>query len=265
VVGIPTEATLTAEYFGFQESAADVVALVSVLHFHAFMDHLLTCCHGNLYALNELNRIGELSETEQIRLASNGLRMSDVIDVSTPAQHLSQRQRHRLGEPLTGALFDIFVDLFERKLVQRGLVTPALDALSRTTVDNLERDADQIQTLFDKAYQGNHAAFKEALIEARDYLGVSLAHMWRRLSPDYLTFRDVGLALLEVDHGLTGGQYRQIIADCFEWREINLLGASKKRFEHLQLASVMRQPHQPFSLSYLQRRVIMAKGGLLVD
>jgi hypothetical protein len=58
-VGVPPPATMTAEYRGFQESASDLVALVAVLHFDSVVDRLLRTSNGDLYTLNELNRIGE--------------------------------------------------------------------------------------------------------------------------------------------------------------------------------------------------------------
>jgi hypothetical protein len=76
-VGFPTEGADTTEFLGFHESASDMVALISVLHFNSVVDHLLSTTRGNLYTLNELNRIGELSDTDQIRVASNDYTMSD--------------------------------------------------------------------------------------------------------------------------------------------------------------------------------------------
>ena len=69
--------------------------MIAVLHFDSVVDGLLRSTRGNLYLPNELNRIGELSDTEQIRVASHSLTMADVPDLSTPAAELSQPQRHR--------------------------------------------------------------------------------------------------------------------------------------------------------------------------
>ena len=70
-VGLPDPETEAPEYFGFHESAADLVALISVLHFTSVVDRVLANTSGNLYTLNRLNRFGELSETEQLRVSSN--------------------------------------------------------------------------------------------------------------------------------------------------------------------------------------------------
>lgn len=64
VVGIPHRTTRTVAYFAFHEAAADLTALVAVLHFESVVDRLLEQSRGNLHVLNELNRIGELSAVD---------------------------------------------------------------------------------------------------------------------------------------------------------------------------------------------------------
>jgi len=212
---------MTAEYRGFQESASDLVVLVAVLHFDTVVDRLLHNSNGDLYTLNELNRIGELSETEQIRLACNTLRMSGVADVTTPADQLSQPELHRLGEPLTGAIFDIFVEVYQELLVDAGLIDVELAALSYGTPEDGAHLA-SIERRFAAAYRDRHDAFKEVLLRARDYLGALLANTWMRIPRHFLSFGDVSMALLASDLALTGGRYRQIIRGSLAWREIAL-------------------------------------------
>ena len=113
LVGIPAIEHVTAEYVGFQEAASDIVALLSTLHFKSVVDHILAETRGNIYAPNELNRFAELSPTHQIRSASNSIRMGDVPDVRIPFERLSEPDRHLLSQPLTGAVFDILVELFQ--------------------------------------------------------------------------------------------------------------------------------------------------------
>jgi hypothetical protein len=218
-VGTPAPAMTTAEYLGFHESAADLVALVSVLHFDTVVNHVLRRAAGNLYNLTELSRIGEISETEQIRIADNALRMSDVADVSMPVELLCQPARHGLAQPLTGAVFDILVDAYQQNLVEAGLISEELDRLSGRAGD-VPVDDPAIDALFAAAYEGCHDAFKAALLDARDYVGTSLACAWSRLSPNLLIYVDVGEALLSVDRDLTGGKYRKTILESFAWREI---------------------------------------------
>ena len=218
-VGVPTAATEQGEYFGFHESAADLTALVSVLHFDSVVDDLLETTRGNLYTLNRLNRIAELSKTEQIRIASNDVKLSDFADGWT--------DEHDLSQPLTGAIFDVFVDMFHESLLDRELISAYVEDLA----DQVERRpeyADLIQSLFDEAYEQEPAGFKQALLEARDHMGLYLAGTWSRLSPHYLGYDDVGVALLDVDRELTAGRYQRIIQNNFLRRDIGAVVAGPR-------------------------------------
>ena len=258
-VGVPPPATMTAEYRGFQESASDLVALVAVLHFDSVVDRLLRNSNGDLYTLNELNRIGELSETEQIRLACNTLRMSDVADVTTPAEQLSQPELHRLGEPLTGAIFDIFVEVYQELLVDAGLIDAGLAASSYGAAEDSTHHA-SIERRFAAAYRGRHEAFKEVLLRARDYLGDLLANTWMRIPRDLLSFKDVSTALLASDLSLTGGRYRRIVRESLAWREITLPTMAElstlftgRDSASLEWGSAVRQSRHLRNLPYRER------------
>lgn len=210
-VGLPDLDAWESEFFGFHESGADLVALISVLHFDSVVERLLEMTRGNLYTYNELNRFAELSPNKEIRLAGNSTKMSRFAAGWT--------DEHDLSEPLTGALFDILVDMFHDQLVQRGVISREVDAL----MDQLERRrelADVIQAFFDRAYARNQEAFKSALLDARDHLGIALAETLRRLSPDHLNYEDVGDTLLDIDREMTGGRYVDDIISNFRWREI---------------------------------------------
>jgi hypothetical protein len=209
-VGIPFTSTNTAEYGGFHESAGDLVAIVSLLHFHTAVDLLLQRSHGNLFTVNELARVGELSNVRQIRNAFNYERMSTV-----------SAEPHDLSQPLTGALFDIFVEVFQKQLLRHGLIEQELADRSYHSIDD-DIDDDAIQAEFDHAYLGHAEGFKTALLEARDYLGTLLARTWDRLSAHFLTYAGVGIGLLDADQQLSGGAHQETIRDCFAWREITL-------------------------------------------
>jgi hypothetical protein len=217
-VGIPFHA-LTAEFLGFAESAADLVALVTALHFDNLVDRVLESSGGNLYVLNELNRFAELSDNDQIRIASNSKRMSDVVDVATPWYLLTQPELHELGEPLTGALFDIFVDLYQSELVARDAI-PADLAEEAWRAPTRPLSYEGVQARFDRAYADHPAAFRAALLVARDALGQRLALTWKSLQPDWLTFREVAIAFLTADRALTGWRYQDDIVANFAWRGI---------------------------------------------
>ena len=219
LLGVPDDATLTTEYRAFHESSSDLVALLSVLHFPTVVDHVLAGCCGNLYVENELNRVAELSSTEQIRLASNAHRMSDVPDPRVPWNKLTQPQLHQVGEPMTGAMFDILVEIFQEILVEDGLITREMDRLADRAADG-SVDVERARSACADAYASDPEGFRHALSRARDIMGFRLARTWQEISPHYLHFADVAARFLTVDRRRSGNRFQQIIRDSFTWRQI---------------------------------------------
>jgi hypothetical protein len=220
LIGVPFGTAQQEDYSGFQESAADTTALIAVLHFESMIDQLLADTHGNLYAMNELNRFAELSTTDQIRIASNSKKMSDFA--------LGWSDEHDLSEPLTGAIFDILVDIYQETLVEQGTIPRELADLSEEIMEHPENEP-IIQAAFDEIHaRTGPAPFRRALIFARDYLGRALAETWKRLSAQYLSFDDVARMLLAVDGALGGGRYQREIYESFDWREIGTVRAGPR-------------------------------------
>ncbi len=210
-VGVPDPNYVTGEYFGFHESAADLVALISSLHFNSLVDLLLENTRGNLYMLNAVNRIAELSDNKQIRIAANDRRLSEFAEGWVKEHHLSQ--------PLTGAFFDILVDLFHEMLLDYGAISPEMEDLSDQLLAT-HQYAPVMQELFDAAYADHPDLFKLALLDARDILGTYLADTWDQLSKRDLNFVDVAEVVLAVDEDHTGGRYARLIRGNFALRDI---------------------------------------------
>ncbi|MGY1617384.1 hypothetical protein ACI797_11660 [Geodermatophilus sp. SYSU D00691] len=209
-VGVPSSPLDEAiDYGGMHESSGDLTAIVALLHFTSFTDYLLDTTRGNLLTVNGLDRVGELSDSREIRVALNARRMSDVGD-----------EPHERSLPLTGAIFDTMVEVFQKALVERGLIDPQLRADSNNLPGSAV-DLEDIQRRFDAAYTGHAVDFRNALLMARDHLGRLLAVTWGNLSPDFLTYHDVLRGLIRADRELTGGENQSIIRDCFAWREIS--------------------------------------------
>jgi hypothetical protein len=210
-VGVPSSPLdRGVDYGGFQESCGDLTAIVALLHFDSFVDYLLAETKGNLLTVNGLDRVGELSDSRQVRVALNALRMSDVGD-----------EPHDRSLPLTGAVFDTMVEIFQKTLVTRGLISQDLrDASNNIPSDTVTLDPAKIQSEFSAAYTGHEVQFKETLLQARDCIGRLLANTWGALSADFLTYHDVLRGLIRADRELTDGDNQPIIRDCFAWREI---------------------------------------------
>lgn len=219
LLGLPDLDRPEGEYYAFHESTADVISLISAMHFDSVVDRLLDDTSGNLYTYNQLARIAELSTCEQIRLANNRERMEDYAE--------GWQKEHHLAQPLTGAMFDILVDIFHENLLDRDLVSEKTEDLA----DLLQRD-DQaqgvIQTVFDRAYEQDPQGFKEALLDARDEVALGLAATWQSLEVDHLDFRTVGEQLLLVDQDLNGGRYQRLITNNLAWRQIGEIKAGPR-------------------------------------
>jgi hypothetical protein len=218
-VGVPVPETEAAEYFGFHESAADLVALISVMHFDSVVDNLLHNTRGNLYTLNKLSRIAELSEYQQVRLAANTRRLSEFVN--------GWVDEHQLAQPLTGAVFDVFIDVFHSLLHDRGLIHTDL-AVMADTLPAGGADEREIQRLFDAQYENRHEGFKLCLLEARDIIGYWLAFACGHLSPHYFDYGEVMQAMLHADEAITGGRYRFSIEQNFSWRYIGSVAAGPR-------------------------------------
>ncbi len=250
-VGLPALDAESGEYFGFHEAAADWVAMIAALHFPSVINELLSTTSGNLYTYNELNRFSEFSLNEEIRVASNYLKMSDFA--------AGWRDEHKLSQPLSGALFDIFIDIFHEALVEVGAIRRTLEDLS-DVVERRPEFAPAMQAEFDAAYARDRGAFAFALEEARDLTGELLVEAWRRLSPDNLTFASFADTLLGADLALTGGKIETIMLDSFWWREIGIVEAGPRigppsRFSHAFSArsAVPERPLLMPKMSYRQR------------
>ena len=218
-IGLPGTVEVDGEYFGFHESAADMVALISLLHFDSAISGLLESSRGNLYSYNRLNRFGEVSNFGQLRSASNTKTLYDFED--------GWVYEHDLSQVLTGALFDIWVDIFHENLLADGLISRELEDLS----DRLEEDPqyqEVIQPLFDEAYGQKPDGFTEALKTSRDYMGFALANVWKRLQIETLDYGDVYETLLEVDYDLSGGRFARIITTNMHNRGIGKISAGPR-------------------------------------
>lgn len=207
IIGIPNENGYTPEYSGHHEAFGDLVAVVSVLHFDSVLDHILNNTKGNLFSVNELSRMGELSQSREIRMAFNDKKMHDV-----------GTEPHDLSEPFTGGSFDILVEVFQHNLIERGLISEDLG--KRSFNDGTIINVEAIQKEFNQYYQGKESEFKEALLDARDYFGKLMAKAWSKTSPNKLSYGKVLNNIIEADQELNQGKYKKAILDCFDWREI---------------------------------------------
>ena len=204
--GVPETGAGAGDFGAFHESSADLISLLSFLHFDSGLDRLLRHCNGNLLILNELNRIAELTGDRQIRLASNARRMSEVSG-----------EIHDMSRPFTGAVFDTIVDNFHARLVQQGLADERLLA-----VDVRELGEDTLRRISEftaAAFRQRPFLFKTALTEARDDVAMALAGAWPLLVPDGLSFGEAALTLSREADARNTSLAGQLEVN-FVWREL---------------------------------------------
>ncbi|MEJ1977084.1 MAG: hypothetical protein WDN49_14190 [Acetobacteraceae bacterium] len=201
-VGVPAPGRMTSEYLAFHESFSDLFGVIGVLRFESVIQKLLQQTQGNLYVLNLVSRLGAYSDTEQVRIASTQATMADVAGVhllpdgnwADPAG--LNRNQHALGEPLTGAIFDSLVELYQDRLVSRGLIRGEADGRGWRR-DDLERSLAALHRESARGLARLPHEFHNALLEARDVIGFGMAHAMKTIHPDTLTFERVAARILE--------------------------------------------------------------------
>jgi hypothetical protein len=224
-LGVPAPGRLSAQFLAFHEGIADIGTLLTALQFDSVVEIVLEETGGNLYARNEVNRIAELSSSEQIRIADNTVTMQDVAAISLAADGTWRdaagldRNAHGLAEPLTGALFDFFVDLFQDGLVSRGLIPPDGDARGWT-----RQEVDRSIARLDAAFRWNlrrfEPAFRSAVRDARDGVGLCIGAALEFLDADDFSFDAFAGAMVRVAGPLVGHRARNALIEDFTWRGI---------------------------------------------
>ncbi len=204
--GFPSGDASQGDFGPFHEANADIISLISFMHFDSGLDRLLRHCNGNLLVLNELNRIAELTGNRQIRLASNSRKLSEVTN-----------DIHDRSRPFTGALFDTIVDCYHLRLVREGLADQQLLEIDIKDVDAATlRDISNFTT---HAYRARPFLFKSALTQSRDEVALALAKTWPRLDVDRLSFGQASETLInqgnKIDRYL-GTKLRENLV----WREL---------------------------------------------
>src|SRR5262245_22274336 len=112
VIGNPKERLV--ELRAHEEGCADLVAILSSLHLNEVVDCLLERTQGRLYASSVVTRIGE---SVVDRNAYNNFTISDVPWDPNPDSY-----KYALCLRFEGAVFDLLVELYERRLVARGMI-----------------------------------------------------------------------------------------------------------------------------------------------
>ncbi|MDV7142558.1 hypothetical protein R3X27_07665 [Tropicimonas sp. TH_r6] len=204
----PTDIPPGPDLHAYHEVVADFCSLTGMLHFDTAMDRLLRRGSGNLLAMNELNRVAELADERQIRIAGNARKMSDV------GQEVHDRSR-----PFTGGIFDTIVQTYHDIAVSEGLVDlpPGSIPDARGMGADLE---ERYARAFRADYEHKHFQLKAALAEARDHVARAMARSWARLDNESLTYANAAYALCEALQEAGEGGIADTLLESLAWREI---------------------------------------------
>ncbi len=201
-IGVPAPDAVHGAFLAFHEAFADLFAVTGTLQFRSVRERLLAETQGDLYVLNLVSRVGELSRWSQIRVASNTAVMADVdgVFLGPDGAWVDPAGRGRglfdYAAPLTGAVFDILVEVFQDGLAARGLV-PDDAGGGGWTRREVEASLARVSRASRLGYQRFSAGFEAALDEARDVVCLCMAHVMHTLRPETLTFATVAARFLE--------------------------------------------------------------------
>lgn len=214
VVGWPGERR-TLVYRALHEAFADLITIVSALNFDSVVDRLLAVTKGRLFSKNLISRIAEVPKKADphgaIRDTYNRATMRTVRRTGNVL-----RDKYALAAPLAGGAFDLFVDLYELRLVEcRALPAEvaARSAPGRRPDPGLRRE-------FARHFARHRPAFRDALLDARDYFGRLLARTLDKTRVRGLSFARVVANMLAADAELSGGRHRALIGAAFARRGI---------------------------------------------
>lgn len=206
-------------YRALEESCADLVAIVSALHFESVMIEVLRETKGRLFATSLLSRIAEFDRRRYVRSALNRMTLPEAKRARDP--HDPVGYKYLLARPFTGAAFDVLVEIYEERLVERGGITARVAASSSgARVRNLRA----LRREFTRRFRARPAVFREALVAAREDFGRLIAAMLDGLSPRGLTYGRAVARMVEADRRLNGGRHRALIDMAFLRRGIRRTG-----------------------------------------
>lgn len=206
-IGVPPPDAVSSEYLALHELFSDLIGMIGAMEFRSVALRLLHQTDGNLYVLNLVNRLGELSDREQVRIASNTRTMDDVSGLRLAPDGSwidplgENRNQHHLAEPLTGAIFDCLVEIYQDWLVARHLIPPDMDARGWTR-DEVAASFADVHRMSAQAFARFERGFLAALDDARDVVGQCMAHVILTVRPETVSFDIVAARFLEAAFAL---------------------------------------------------------------
>jgi hypothetical protein len=215
VIGPTPDGQLAFERRAHDEAGADLVSLVTVLHLDRVVDRVLEQTRGKLFSVNILSQIGEY------RMGRSGRRAGRLFFQNKTMRAVAHARRtgdkYLYARPLLGAAFDILVDIYEARLVRRGLIP---QELAERSTHATAKGHPAIRREFAAEFKSNPDGFAEALRDATADFARLLASAWRMSRRTGVTFSRVASNIAAADARSNGGGYAAIIRRAFARRRI---------------------------------------------
>jgi hypothetical protein len=216
VIGPTPTGPLAFERRAHDEAGADLVSLVSILHFDRVVDAVLAQTKGKLFSKNIVSRIGEY------RMEGTGRRRAGRFffqnqTMRKVAHARRSGNKYVYARPLLGAAFDILVEIYESRLVRRGLISRGL---AERSTHATAQGHPALRREFGAEYKTNPDGFADALREATADFARLLATAWRMARRTGVTFSRVASNIAAADARLNRGRYEETIRRAFARRGI---------------------------------------------
>ena len=216
VIGPTPTGRLEFQRRAHDEAGADLVSLVSILHFDRVVDAVLAQTKGKLFSKNIVSRIGEYrADGTGRRRAGRFFFQNQTMRKVASARHTGNKYVY--ARPLLGAAFDILVEIYEARLVRLGLIDRDL---AKRSTHATARGHPAIRQQFAAAFKANPDGFADALREATADFARLLATAWRMARRTGVTFARVASNIAAADRRLHRGRYAATIRRAFTRRGI---------------------------------------------
>jgi hypothetical protein len=212
VVGTMPDDEKSMQYRAHEEAAADLVAVVAALHFDSVVEHVLGETRGHLFMENVASRVAEWGprRDQDVRTIFNDDTLASVRRSRT-------LNKHELSRPFSGAAYDVFVGIYQTKLVALGAIPSDLARRSRHVPG---RPVERLRDEFARHLGSRPGDFVAAIAAARHDFARLLARAWKTTPMRLLSYVRVVASLIVADRSLYGGAYTPLIRRAFAARGI---------------------------------------------
>ncbi len=225
LLGNPPFDERSIQYRAHEEAAADLIAVVSLMHLDTVVRDALDRSGGLLRGDSALSVVSEWGRARKLKADARRLfnekRVEEVREAEYP-----DPDKYDLSLTFSGPSFDALLGIYYAVLAQHHLVA---DEVANDARHVLGQPAPtRVRDAFKRAYAKAEPEFHEALREARDYFARLFARAWLAVEPAGLTFARALTSILDQDHRLAADLGRRphtaLLRSVFAARDIQPAG-----------------------------------------